>query len=105
MTRRAQAVDMDRVVDQHNKIGNRFGRLEDYRELLAQIHAGMCPPTDKSYITYSSELRTRYVYPIHVIVKRKDDDCIVSQSSISNPFDYWTYAYRNGKAYKYIPDK
>lgn len=73
---------------------------KEYRELFAQLEAGMCPHTNKWL--YSSEWSTEYrsrrdiQHRIHLIIEqdKQTNDCIVTTTEITNPFSYSTKRYK-----------
>jgi hypothetical protein len=69
---------------------------KEYRELFAQLEAGMCPHTNKWL--YSSEYRSSrdIQHQIHLIIEqdKQTNDCIVTTTEITNPFRYWTKRYK-----------
>lgn len=70
-----------------------MGTLQDYRDLLAKLESGMCPPTYRAYFTANRRPTrlTEVAWPIIVKVTREGNICKVSRTSISNPYDVWTY--------------
>lgn len=76
--------------------------VEEYRELMAKIEAGMCPPTNKWLWSHPGARSYRGVPipdrdqgQVHIIVQRdkETNECVVQFSEATNPLSYWTIRY------------